>query len=668
VKRCGSQERIIKGTRETKVMEKEIEQLSDEIKRKGVNIVILKEELTRTKKEATRALEEVKEAEVLKCKEIIILENKVADFIGKSGSLGDEVAKLNVEMASKDSKLKDTQSTLISMINSKLEREETNQSLRSQVQLLHSSVDKLKREHSKKVAALKIEIDEIKMCPENEAVDFQENVVELEQLAKIAAVKDETIEQQRGYCTEMENVLAERACITERIQQDLKMREREVSALVKRCGSQERIIKGTRETKVMEKEIEQLSDEIKRKGVNIVILKEELTRTKKEATRALEEVKEAEVLKCKEIIILENKVADFIGKSGSLGDEVAKLNVEMASKDSKLKDTQSTLISMINSKLEREETNQSFHSQVQLLHSSVLKIEINQLKTRSENEAITFKQKVTELEHLAKITAVKDETIEQQKGYCTEMGKELTERELLINEMAHQKVELEDELKDSQLRLQEIQVLFPSIDNSKSDDSKSDDLKSDDSDKGTDFKTPKTALDAKRTTFSRMLSDLNTMRKIANEKDEIIKQKNTCCSDMEMELTEKLLIINETVQQKKELEDDLRQTRSLAMELEESPLCLREINRKVAELKKQEAKYVEQQKPKLLSKEKSPKKKLKHSRLKKLSSKILRAKASQLIPSFGSTKVMTMNSVQLKLSALDNDDGDTDGGEESKEA
>jgi len=496
----------------------------------------------------------------------------------KSYSSDDKVVKPKVEKESKDIGIIDSLNS-IKNIDSNPKRQEPNQSHHFQLHLLQDT----------------------------------DKVDGLEQLLKVSAEKHGVADKQKKYFTEMEKELAERALLIERVQHDLKLREQEVSALVKRCDLQGKIIKATRDAKVIPKAIEQLSDEKECKDGNIEIFKDEIREGKEEAPRALEEMKKAEVLNCTKICTLQNKETDIEKKSQT------KPKIETVLKNNESKDSQSAIGTTINSDFVRKEPNQSLYFKLHLLNLSVLKTEIDQLKIQS------VKQNTAEHLHLAQISAVKDEIIEQQKGHCRDMEKELSERDLVIDEMVNQNKELEQQLKH--------------LKNSQS--------KSDDLDDDTDFKTLETTSGPKRTTLSRMLSNLNTMRKIVNEKDEVIKEKDVRCSHMEMDLAEKSRIIYETLQQRKNLEDDLRKTQKFTIELEESQLCPREIHDKVTERKTMCAQYAKQSKPEPLQKEKGPEKKLKH-RIGKLSSKLLRSKASQLRPTLGNKKVMTMNSSQLK--------------------
>jgi len=218
-----------------------------------------------------------------------------------------------------------------------------------------------------------------------------------------------------------------------RILQGLSMR------LTARCAEQENRIRELRAARVMEKNIEQLDEEMKHKDATIARLKQELMNTKKEAAKTLEKEKGVEVLKCEEINIL--------------GGEMAKLRADLVSTDKKIKETQ----------LDREEKLQPIHSHAQLLISSVglsvnkseeghsnkvatFNLEIDQLKKSSKREAIAFQQNDAKLEQLEKIIGEKDENIEQQKRYYTKMEKELAETSLLVDETARQKVESEDNI------------------------------------------------------------------------------------------------------------------------------------------------------------------------------------------------------------------------------
>merc|ERR1719491_718564 len=89
------------------------------------------------------------------------------------------------------------------MANSKLDLEEKLQSLDSQKLLLILSFDKLKINHLNRIAALKLENNQLKTCSENEAIAFQENIAKLEQMTKkIVAKKDETIKHQKEFIAE----------------------------------------------------------------------------------------------------------------------------------------------------------------------------------------------------------------------------------------------------------------------------------------------------------------------------------------------------------------------------------------------------------------------------------------------------------------------------------
>jgi len=121
-----------------------------------------------------------------------------------------EVAKLSAEITFMDIQLKESHSTIVSNANSKLVREEKLQSLDSQKLLLISSFDKLKIDHLNRIAALKLENDQLKTCSENEAIIFQENIAKLEQTKKIAAKKDETIKHQKEFIAEMQSELTEK--------------------------------------------------------------------------------------------------------------------------------------------------------------------------------------------------------------------------------------------------------------------------------------------------------------------------------------------------------------------------------------------------------------------------------------------------------------------------
>jgi len=122
-----------------------------------------------------------------------------------------EVAKLSAEITFMDIQLKESHSTNVSMANSKLDLEEKLQSLDSQKLLLILSFDKLKINHLNRIAALKLENNQLKTCSENEAIAFQENIAKLEQMTKkIVAKKDETIKHQKEFIAEMQSELTEK--------------------------------------------------------------------------------------------------------------------------------------------------------------------------------------------------------------------------------------------------------------------------------------------------------------------------------------------------------------------------------------------------------------------------------------------------------------------------
>lgn len=210
---------------------------------------------------------------------------------------------------------------------------------------------------------------------------------------------------------------------------------------------------------IAKKSIDQPNDEMKYKEVTIGQLNEELTRTKKEATKALEEGNTSETLKFKEIASFKSIVDDLIRKQDSIAIELAILKADLTSKDTQLKESHSIIASMTNSNF-KEEKLQSLHSpKIALISSlqeskkdhankfSVVKLEIDQLKTRSENLVSAFQ----ESKHLSKFTVKKNETIEQQKNCVMGVGmeKKLAERVFLIDETALQTKKSDDELQQT---------------------------------------------------------------------------------------------------------------------------------------------------------------------------------------------------------------------------
>jgi len=436
VARCDSQEKVIMGMRDAKVMSKEIEQLNIEMKRKDVAVGRLNEELTRTKKEATAALEEEKKVEVLKCKEISLLQSTMNDLNRKTDSLDDEVVKLKAEIVSKDIELKDAQSTIISMTNSRIEREENLRSLHLQAQLLFSSIDKSRKDHWNKVVALKLEIDQFKTCSENEAIAFQQKVTELEQLEKAAAEKDEIIKRQKKYCTNLENELGDRSLLIDepaRQKKELedKLRQTHVLVVELQKGSQSLL----RETQLLILSIgkSKISSEV-------VVSKLDFETIEQQKGSSMDMEKE-------------------LAERAFIIDEIARQKKEL---EDQLNRTHDLVIELGESQIN--------HNEMQLLVPSIddskidhlekvatMRCKIDQLKICSEKEAILFQQNGLEFENLEKVAVEKDEILEQQKGYSTDTQKDLAERTFIIDEAARQKKELEDELKQIQYMYKDLQ-------------------------------------------------------------------------------------------------------------------------------------------------------------------------------------------------------------------
>jgi len=191
--RCAAQEEIIIGLRDTEITKEEIEQLCDAIKNKDVKIKNLNEELKRKRQESLGALKEKERIEIMNCSETNTLKKTIHDVTRKVDMLHLDVVKLNSDVTSKDEEIKYKQSAIMSMTKLRID----------QVQKLHSlhlqvlSINKTKKDYSNKVAALQIEIDQMKSNAVNEAIVLQENVAKLDELKIITAKKDETIEQQK---------------------------------------------------------------------------------------------------------------------------------------------------------------------------------------------------------------------------------------------------------------------------------------------------------------------------------------------------------------------------------------------------------------------------------------------------------------------------------------
>jgi len=211
-RRCSEQDKRMKGLKEVKDMAKEIDQLHDEMECKNVIVGKIKEELMEAKKEVkdvTKSLEEANEIERFKCGERNSLKIELNDLTTEKKTLIDEIVKLKAEVVFKDTQLKEGHITIITMTNLKLEREEKLCSLHSQTQLLASSLEKSKIDHLKKIASLKLEIDQLKMFFINEASAAEEKAKTFEQLEKASSEKDKTIMEQKQHCIDLEEKLAE---------------------------------------------------------------------------------------------------------------------------------------------------------------------------------------------------------------------------------------------------------------------------------------------------------------------------------------------------------------------------------------------------------------------------------------------------------------------------
>jgi len=339
---CESQEEIVTGMGKARVTANEIERLSDDIKRRDATIDHLNEELARTKRKATEALEEVKEAEATKCREIAVLQNTLNNLMTKSDAFGNKVANLEAGIVSRDMTLRDARNKII-----------------SQAQLLVSSIHQLEKGHLEKVAALDSEIDELKMRSKSEVIISRRNTAKLERPKKIIVERDKIIERQKGYRT-----------------------------------------------------------------------------------------------------------------ADSFRNNVAELVAEIASRDAELEDAWSTIICMTKARVEQEIFD-PLHSQTRLLVSSVNRLkknhldrvaalnnEIDELKMCSEYKAIVSRQNVEELEWLKKMVAKKDETIERQRGYCTDVEREAGGDRALINEVARQEKNLDEKLERANNLFAELQEEF----------------------------------------------------------------------------------------------------------------------------------------------------------------------------------------------------------------
>jgi len=227
--RCAAQGERMKGLREARIMAKEIEQLNSNIKYKDVSIGELGEKLARAKEEATESLEKMKEVKTSKCKEINILLSTVNDMKKENKLLGLEVVKIKADAVIKDAELKEKREIILLMTSSKLEQEEKLKSIHSQTKLLALSIDKSGRDHSKKVTALKLEINSLKTCCENKSISCKENIVNIEQLEKISTQKDKTIEQQKRSYAEIEKELAEKVLLINEITQKKEKSEDELA-------------------------------------------------------------------------------------------------------------------------------------------------------------------------------------------------------------------------------------------------------------------------------------------------------------------------------------------------------------------------------------------------------------------------------------------------------
>jgi len=211
--------KIVAGTKKARVMANDIEQLKHGMKLKDAVIGNLKEELTKTKKEA---LEEAKEADATKHRETAVIQNTVNNLMTKHDFLIDKVAGLEEGIVSRDTELRDLQSKQMNARN----EQDMFDPLHSQARLLIPSIDRLKRDHSITVAALDSEIDELKMRCEKKAIVSRHNIAELEWLEKIVAEKDKVIKRQKGYPIHTERESTDRVLIDEMARQEKEVDEK----------------------------------------------------------------------------------------------------------------------------------------------------------------------------------------------------------------------------------------------------------------------------------------------------------------------------------------------------------------------------------------------------------------------------------------------------------
>jgi len=233
------------------------------------------------------------------------------------------------------------------------------------------------------------------------------------------------------------------------IKKELIMREKEVKALVLRCATQEKKLKGLRATKVLEKEITQLSDALKMKEIEKGILSGKLRSVEEEKNQTFEDMEKFKAQKSKEVSDLQNTVKYLEREKASLDTEVTNLKTEVLSKDMQLKERHNEIISFANSRLGQEEKIEALRSHQQLLISnhdkaikassktiSNMKVEIERLKISSEKEASKFQESVDK----------KEEIIEQQKGDLANLQEDLTSRIDLHDKAVQQNHELEQNL------------------------------------------------------------------------------------------------------------------------------------------------------------------------------------------------------------------------------
>jgi len=340
-KRCASQEKKIMSQRNAKLLEKEISQLTEDLKRNEITIGELSEKLKATDEGKILALEEVEKVKTLNFKELSDVQKSVKHLEQTNISLKTEAAELKIENKSKDIQLKERQNEIISFTNSRLDQEGKLESIRTQTELIISTHEKAKKDSIKKVAELKEELTEVKACSKKEVAAFQEKLTNHQE----AAIKQENIiDQQKGQLVSirldldnkrglldealeqknhLEQDLEKNLTLVKDFREDSKLHLQEKEELKSKCSKLQNAFKeGEKSVKIMETEVKDIKKKLQNNSElekNNLILKDKIERQENYLKKKLQQDRQRKLSSLSLPIALSGSKVSAVTRLGNKG-------------------------------------------------------------------------------------------------------------------------------------------------------------------------------------------------------------------------------------------------------------------------------------------------------------------------------------------------------------